>query len=347
MGTKTLSNGEITVLLRGLSLLLHSGVYVADGMNIMAEDEEGELRGVISGMAEALDNGDSLYNAMELSGAFPAYVTGMVKVGEYTGRLEEALTALADYYEQREFMNNRIKNAIVYPSVLLLIIMVVMVAMLVKVMPVFNEVYASLGGRLTGAALWLLKLGQVLESIMPVLCILLGIAVAVLLVFMFSEKTREKAGAWCSRHFGDRGVFYVVNSSHFAQALTMGLKSGLVIEDAVLLAAELMKDSPEAEKRYRSCAEALAGGADLAEAFKTARALPAYACRMVELGARSGNTDETMEKISGRLIEEAEQAIEEKTAMIEPAMVFVAAVLVGGVLLSVMIPLMHIMTAIG
>ena len=59
---------------------------------------------------------------------------------------------------------------------------------------------------------------------------------------------------------------------------------------------------------------------------------------MAELGARSGNIDETMEKISKRLMEEAEQAIEEKTAMIEPAMVFIAAVLVGGVLLSVMIP---------
>ncbi|MBQ2752540.1 MAG: type II secretion system F family protein [Firmicutes bacterium] len=347
MGTKTLSNGEITVLLRGLSLLLHSGISVADGMNVLAEDEAGELRCVIGKMAEVLDNGDSLYNAMEFSGAFPAYVTGMIKVGEYTGRLEEALTALADYYEQREFMNNRIKNAIVYPSILLLIIMVVMVVMLVKVMPVFNEVYASLGGRLTGTALWLLKLGQVFESIMPVLCILLGVAVVALLVFMFSEKTREAAGMWCNRRFGDKGVFYAINSSHFAQALTMGLKSGLVVEDAVLLAAELMKDSPESEKRYRFCAEALAEGEGLAEAFKKAGALPAYACRMAELGARSGNIDETMEKISKRLMEEAEQAIEEKTAMIEPAMVFIAAVLIGGVLLSVMIPLMHIMTAIG
>ena len=127
----------------------------------------------------------------------------------------------------------------------------------------------------------------------------------------------------------------------------MGLKSGLPMEEAVRLAGYLMQDVPAAAKRYKACEEALSGGEELTKALKQTEALPASACRMLELGVRGGSGDAVMEEIADRLSEEAAQALEHRTAQVEPVMVLGASLLVGIILLSVMLPLMNIMSAIG
>ena len=92
--------------------------------------------------------------------------------------MEESLTALADYYDERCRMERRLRSAVLYPAVILLLMLVVMVVLLTKVLPVFNDVYASLGGRLTGVAGGLLALGQALDAALPWLCGLLVLAVS-------------------------------------------------------------------------------------------------------------------------------------------------------------------------
>ena len=100
----------------------------------------------------------------------------LAEVGERSGRMEESLTALADYYDERCRMERRLRSALLYPAVILLLMLVVMVVLLTKVLPVFNDVYASLGGRLTGVAGGLLALGQALDAALPWLCGLLVLA---------------------------------------------------------------------------------------------------------------------------------------------------------------------------
>lgn len=179
-----LSNDTISGLCRGLSLLLHAGVGVGDGLALLAQEEESPaLRAVLDEMARQMDDGSPLAAALRSSGRFPNYVCGLVEVGERSGRTEEALAALARHYEDRGRLERRLRSALLYPAVLLVVMLAVIVVLLARVLPVFNEIYADLGGRLTGVAGGLLTLGRVLDQAMPVLCVLLVLVVLFLALF--------------------------------------------------------------------------------------------------------------------------------------------------------------------
>ena len=348
MEHQLLSDLQTASLCRELSLLIHAGVRPGDGLTLLTQEEQdASLRELLADMAGQTDLGLSLSAAFRDSGRFPVYVTGLLEAGERTGHTEEALRALSDYYEHRDRSNRQIRHALTYPVILLLLMLVVIVILLSRVLPVFDQVYASLGGRLTGVAGGLLLLGRWLDAAMPVLCVLLALVLLLLAAFSLSDAFRARVLAlWRSRR-GDRGILRMLNDAHFAQALSLGLRSGLPMEEAVDLGANLLSEVPAAADRCRQCREHLAQGASLADALRDTGTLPAASCRLLALGLRSGSGDTVMEEIARRLSEEADDALEHRVAQVEPALVLVTSLRVGAILLAVMLPLMHIMTAIG
>ena len=343
-----LTNLEIADLCRELALLLHAGVRLDDGLYLLAgEERDSTRRDLMTQLAHTVEAGAFLHQAFEEAGCCPVYVTGLLQVGERVGRTEEALQALCRYYEEREQTERRVRSALAYPAILLMLMLVVIVVLLSRVLPVFNEIYASLGGQLTGVAGGLLLLGQALNRAMPVLCAVLAAVLLFLAAFSLHGGFRRRIlGFWRGR-FGDRGVSRKLNDAHFAEALSMGYSSGLPLEEAVDLAAKLMCDIPQAVLRCRTCRERLEQGDDLAHALGETGLLSAANCRLLALGLRGGSADGVLREIARRMAEEAQLALESKVAKIEPALVLVTSALVGAILLSVMLPLMNIMTAIG
>ena len=342
-----LSHFEISQICRELAVLMHSGVVLGDGLALLAQEESEEIGTVLVQIGRKVDQGGTLAAALRESGRFPAYVVGMVEVGERSGHTEQALQALAEYYERQEQMDRQIRAVLTYPAILLLLMLVVIVVLLSRVLPVFDEVYASLGGQLTGIAGGLLAAGQVLEAVMPVLCVLAAVAGGLVLAFAGSDSFRRKLIAAWRQRYGDKGVSKKLNEAHFAQALSMGLRSGLPLEEAVAVCAELLQDTPEAVKRCKECASHLAEGGELAHTLRESGMLSASSCRLLTLGMRSGSGDAVMADIARRLTDEAEQALERRVAQVEPTLVLATSLLVGAILLSVMLPLMNIMAAIG
>lgn len=348
MSERKLSNGEISAFCLGLSLLIHSGVGVGDGLALLADEEtDPDQHKLLSELADKADNGVSLADAVKESGKFPDYVCGLLNVGEQSGRTEEALSALSRYYEDRAKLDHQVKAALLYPSILLIIMLAVIAVLLIKVLPVFNEVYSYLGASLTGIAGGLLALGQALDAAMPVLCVILGVLVLFLILFAAVPSFREKLTSLWRRKMGDRGVSKKINTACFAQSLSMGLSSGLPLEEALSLAGSLLDGVPAAKARCDDCKARLESGESLSAAMKASGALPSAECRILELGLKSGTGDSAMEQIARRLSEESDIALEESVARVEPALVMVTSVLVGVILLAVMLPLMNIMTAIG
>jgi type IV pilus assembly protein PilC len=127
----------------------------------------------------------------------------------------------------------------------------------------------------------------------------------------------------------------------------MGLASGLKLEDAMELAASLETEGTAARKCCEDCADRLDRGEELSHALKESGCLPASACRMLALGVRSGSADTVMAHIAQQLEEESEEALAAAVGRVEPTLVIVTSVLVGAILLSVMLPLMNIMAAVG
>ena len=343
-----LSNLEISDLCRELYLLLHAGVSTADGLHLLAEEEtDRNYRQLLTGLAQSVEEGMFLYQAFEQAECFPVYVTGLLQVGEHVGRTEETLHALAAYYEQKERTNRQVRSAVTYPAILLLLMMVVIIVLLSQVLPVFNEIYASLGGRLTGVAGGLLMMGQLLDRGMPILLGLLALFVLFFVFFTYHSGFQNSVMQFWKSGWGDRGVARSMNNARFAQALSMGFSSGLTLEESVDMAGLLLKDVPAAEQRCKLCRRLLDEGKTLSQALGESQLMSSASCRLLTLGMRGGAGDSVMEEISRRMQEEAQLELEAKVAKIEPALVLVTSVLVGVILLSVMLPLMNIMTAIG
>lgn len=335
-------------LFRQLSLLMHSGVSLCDGLLIIAEDESDRVyRDTLTAAAASMENGGSFFDALSQSGCFPAHALGLIEVAERVGRLEDTLLSLSKYYENRERISKSIKNAITYPAILLLMMLVVITVLLSRVLPVFDEVYGALGGNLTGLAGALLALGNIIGAALPYIGIALGALIMIAAVIALVPSARMGAKKLSLRIFGDRGASRMINNAHFAQALAMSVSSGLPIEEGIELAGKLLSDIPSAAKRCQKCKEAVDSGTPLAEALLGSSLLSASAAKMLSLAVRSGSEDDTMRDIAERMSDEADEALEARVSAIEPALVVVTSFMVGAILLSVMLPLINIMQTIG
>ena len=345
---KQFTNQEISAFCEELGWLLHSGVSVGEGLRLMEEDETETVRkGLLSVMAEKTEEGDSFAEVLKETECFPGYACGSIAAGEKTGRLEEALGALKQYYEERERISRYMRNALLHPSFLLLLMLAVLGVLLTMVLPTFRSVYASLGGEMTGIAGVILRVGIWLKEKIWVFLFLFGAAICLVLLFSVWEAFREKIISFWKKWAGDSGVMRKVNAAAVAQVMAMGLGSGLVLEETMELAAEVMADVPKAKKRCLHCREQLLSGIPLVEALKQSEVLPAASCRLLGVGIQAGNGDAVMAEIAKKLSEEAETAMTNRVDKIEPVLVLSVSVLVGMVLLLVMLPLINIMETIG
>lgn len=342
-----LNQRQTAEVCRGLSLLLHAGISQADGVYLLAQSRKGEMAELLQQLGRELDLGTPLSRAMEMTGAFPEQAVGMIRVGEASGRLEEAMSSLADFYEERARTLRRIKNALSYPCMLLLLMLGVIALLLIRVLPIFEKVYASLGSGMTGIAAALLDLGRWLEGAMPVLLGILAVLAAFVVLYALLLGLRERTEKVFQHWLADRGIRRKFNNARFAQALSMGLSSGLDLEAALALAARLLEDTPSAARRCRECLDALGSGQTLDQAMEAGRLLPPEQSRLLAVGLRSGSAEKVLLSISRQLHEDAQESLEQTAGRVEPALVMGCSILVGIILLAVMLPLMNILSAIG
>lgn len=345
MKEKTLTNEAVGSLCMALSRLIHAGIGAGDALTLLQEDEQDpRCRQLLEDMTKQVDGGASLAAAVRTAGCFPADVCALLTVGEQVGKTEETLVALARYYTQREQMNRQLRAALLYPAVLLGVLLAVMVILLVWVMPVFDDVYAQLGSGLTGMAGGLLVVGKMLGKLLPYIC---GVLVLSAVLGIIPPVRKILLRCW-RRHRGDKGVSRAINTARFMQALSMAMGSGMTAQGGVTLATALSEDqAPAFRTRCSACLAALDTGATLAQALRSADFLTPAQYRLLEAGSRSGSSEAVLDTISQELTEESQQRLYRAAGRIEPAMVAVACLLIGAVLLSVMLPLLHIMNAIG
>lgn len=341
----TLTNEQLASLCAAFAQLLHAGISTGDTLTLLHQSESNQqLRSILQRAAAQADRGIPMAQILRQADCFPAYVCALADAGERVGKTEQTLAALADYYDTRDRMERRLRSTLTYPAILLGVLVMVMVILLVWVLPVFNDVYAQLGSQLTGLAGGLLRLGTILRQILPAVCALLALC----LVCAIIGPVRRKLLGLCNARWGDRGVFAQINSARFVQILCLGISSGMAHREAAEFAAELAGgENRNFSGRCSQLTKDLDAGVSLPQALLKSNFLEAGDARLLEAGIRSGQADQVLESVSQRLLEHSLEALERQAGHIEPAMVAVSCMLIGAVLLSVMLPLMHIMNGIG
>lgn len=313
----------------------------------MEDEKDKKNKKMLQEMADIVATGRPFSEALREVKCFPKYVCDMVETGEQSGRLEQAFQSLSVYYDRQAQLSNQIRSALLYPSILMVLMLVIIVVLLVKVLPIFNQVYEQLGGTMSGTAQVLLNVGNALGGMMPVLCIALGVIVVLVVVFTCNAVARGAVIRLYKKVFGSFGIARKLGEARFASAMAMGMVSGLNIEDAFRNAMMFQDSSEKTKKRYEECLAMLEAGEPMAESFKKNAILEATYCRILDLGAKSGTSDTAMEEIARRMDESVQTAIERKVGQIEPTIVIITSILVGIILIAVMLPLVNIMSSIG
>ena len=323
-----LTNEEIRDFCLRMPMFLNGGIDMTEGLALLAEEEaESDLGVTFRDMMKVADRGKPLSACVRESGRFPSYVAGMLQAGEKTGRTEEALNAISDYFENRLYTERRLRTALLHPAVLMIIMMAVIVVLLTKVLPVFDQVYRQLGSRFSGAAGGFLLFGQALEKCLPVFCIIAGAAAVFLFLFFSNFKFREAMERVWKRHFGERGIFGAASRVAAVQVISMSMGSGFPVAEALMIAEVFLRDVPAVRKSCRICAEEMEKGVPLAQAAWQSGLLSRTDSRMLSAGIRSGSGDKAIYEIAERMREESDAAMEETVGRIEPAMVLALPVL--------------------
>lgn len=184
---KGFSNEELSVFSGQLSMILHSGISILEGVSILYEDaSEEKEKQILETVNNTLQETGELAPALRASEAFPEYMIHMVEIGERSGTLDEVLDSLCAHYEREESISRNIHDALTYPLVMIGMLFAVLVVLLVQVMPVFHQVFQQLGMELSGAAGAFYLLGQGMQrySIVFFALILVLVIAGFLMVYL-------------------------------------------------------------------------------------------------------------------------------------------------------------------
>lgn len=341
-----LSVDELAAFAGQMALVIQSGLPVLDGLEIMHDDAENDgERAILATMLDVFRETDSLSQAMAAAGVFPAYMTGMVNTGEVTGNLDRVMTRLEGHYRRESSLRASIYQAVVYPVILSIMVTAVVLILLVQVMPVFNRVFQELGTRMTGLPLVLSRVGNALSGVgFAVIVAVLALAV-MLLIAGRTDRGAAQLQAWAYRLPGLRRMWQDEAAAWFAAHMSLVLVSGLTVDEGLDMAAELVPD-PDFARKLADCRERMEDGASFSLALRQSGIFSGMYAQLIEMGSRTGNVDEALEKVADLAQTDLDNRIDTRIARLEPALVIVMSVIVGGILLSVMVPLMSIMSAL-
>ncbi|MBR5485443.1 MAG: type II secretion system F family protein [Oscillospiraceae bacterium] len=344
---KTLPAAELAAFCAQLSMILRSGITLGDGLSVMSEDNENvQGKAVLEGLAEMVEQGEPLAEALKAAGKFPIYMIEMIHIGEQSGQLDVVMESLCEYYEREEKIVKSVRSAVTYPLVMISMMFVVLGVLVVKVLPVFRLVFLQLGGNAGIVSTNAMKFGSVLGGAAMVFAGVVLLFALVLIAMRSTKSGQEIINKIIAHSFATKKLSEKISSGRVASALSLTLSSGLDTDESLEMAQKLV-ESEQVRHKLENCRNRIAQGETFADALVSEGVFTGLYGRMIAVGFRTGTSDTAMKKLAERYEEEIDSQIAGMISIIEPTMVAVLAVVVGMILLSVMLPLMGIMTSIG
>jgi type IV pilus assembly protein PilC len=276
---------------------------------------------------------------------FDNLYTNLVAAGELGGVLDIVLQRLAAYIEKNEKLKRKVKGALVYPSTILVIAIVVVLVMLVFVIPVFQDMFSSLGGQLPALTQGVVDLSAFLRKNV---LILIGAAVAAGFVFNRVRAT-NKGGYFFDKLFLKLPIFGLllrkVAVARFSRTLGTMISSGVPILDGLDIVAKT-SGNRIVEEAIMITKVSISEGKTIAEPLSKSGVFPSMVCQMVAVGESTGALDSMLVKIADFYDEEVDAAVDALTSLIEPMMMIFLGSTVGTMLAAMYLPIFKMAGAI-
>ena len=314
-----------------------------DAILCMQEDSSSpQALELLNAIASSLQNGMTFCEALSSTEVFPEYVVSMILLGEQSGNLDIIMRKLASYYKQQCEISDSIRSVVSYPLIMIALMLLILIVLLTKVLPVFQQVFIQLGSDLSSVSRQLMSMGNV-AVIFTVLIVFITVTAFIL---SFNPALKRRMVNFLHSFRLTRSFHTGIAYSRFASALAIVSAGGIDVYTGLALASKLAGNE-QMNKKIAQCKEYLLQGDDLPQAMKKAAIFQSRDIRVLQLGYRSGNADSVYEQISSHYEDDTISRLQKMIGSIEPTLVIIFSLMVGMILLSVIMPLIGIMSSIG
>ena len=339
---------DITIFARQFSTMINAGLSLTKCLGILGQQTESKvLREVISEIGRDVESGQSLSESMaKHPKLFPPLFVNMVRAGETGGVLDEVLNRVADHLEREGELKARIKSAMTYPMSMGALVGIVLVVMMIFVVPVFQNMFANMGGQLPAPTQLLVDISGLVRSIWGVI---IAIAIfGVVMLFRWWKRTPGGRFAWDSFRI-NMPIFGPLVKKMALARFTRTFGTLVTAGVPILSALDIVGETAGNDVVSRAVARArtaIKEGETIAKPLSESPVFPSMLVQMIAVGEETGALDAMLNKVADFYDTEVSTAVDGLTAMIEPLMMAVMGVLVGGIVIALYLPMFDIITLI-
>jgi type IV pilus assembly protein PilC len=339
---------EVAVFSRQFATMINSGLTLLRALTILSDQTSNkELARIIGEVRRDVERGIALSAAMaKHPKAFSRLYVAMVRSGEIGGSLDAVLTRLATTIEKQVALRRKVKSAMTYPIVVGVIVVLILIAMLIFVVPMFKGMYADLDSKLPAPTLALLAVSDIFKKFFPLVALGVGFAVWSLKRWAKTPAGRRRLDALKLRApvFGQLAHKTIL--ARFSRSLAALVRAGVPILDALEIVSETSGNTVVSDAVVDTQA-AVKSGESLAKPLESHPVFPAMVTQMIAVGEETGALDEMLEKIADFYEAEVEATVEALTSLIEPLLIVVMGVTVGSMVIALYMPMFGIISKLG
>lgn len=340
---KRITLNDITTFTRQLADLLNAGVPLVKALSVIESQTANEsLANIVKQVRLDVEKGDNLAQALgHHPRQFPQLYTSMVRAGEAGGLLYEVLERLADFYETENEVKGKVLSALAYPVIIVLVGLVVVFILMTVVIPKIVTIYEDMGSSLP-------LITQVLISTSDFMAawwwlILIGIVAGIV---SFRQYARTEKGQLTLHGLYLRipvlgGILIKREVARFSRTFGALLHNGVSILMALDIVADVL-DNAVVRREIRALPEAVSKGSGVAQALEGSKAFPDTVINMMSVGEQTGRLDEVLMKIARSFEMEVDRNLRTAMSLIEPLIILVIAVFVGGIALAMFLPIFYL-----
>ncbi|TYC87569.1 type II secretion system F family protein [Acetobacterium wieringae] len=337
---------ELSDFSRQIASMLGSGITMIRAIKIMEErDIKPAIKKVYSLLYQEIQRGNTLSYAMELTeGSFPELLINMYKSGEASGQMEGTARKMADHYEKEHKLRGKIKSAMTYPVILFFITVVVVVLIFALILPQFFTLFEGI--ELPAITQLMINISNSMTTYWYIYII--GLLVVIVLGgFLATIPQVKKALDHFKLKIPKIGkLMKIIYTARFARTLSSLYSSGLAMINALTISGATIGNS-YLQSQFPQAIEQVRNGEPLSASIKLIDGFDAKLVSTIYIGEESGNLDSMLESVADSFDYEAEMATTRLVTFIEPVMIIIMASIVGGIMLSVMLPIMTLYQNIG
>ena len=339
---------DIVIFTRQFATMINSGLPLVQSLDILAKQSENKLlRKVIKDVLYDVEAGQTLADALrQHENVFPPLYTNMVAAGEAGGILDTILLRLAVFLEKAESLKRKIKGAMIYPSVIFMVAISAIVVLLIFVIPTFQELFASVNMALPAPTQLVIFLSEMMQKRWWVFLLAI-IMTAVALRQYYKTSNGELVLDRLLLNSPIIGPLQRKSSiARFTRTLGTLVASGVSILDGLEITAKTAGNRVLHDAIMASRAS-IAGGETISEPLRKSGVFPPMVVSMINVGEQTGGLDEMLTKIADFYDDEVDAAVAALLSAMEPVMIVFLGVIVGGMIVSMYLPIFDLMNAIG